>query len=427
MLDLNSPAIFTVEVTNRCDQSCYGCSNVFKHKKDYMSPGNWEKILEKIKPYARTIRFSGGEPTLHPEFFDILDITNKAGIAFGIFTNGLWEDKVEIMKKLKNFSNFSSFLISFHGLGSDAFSKFSGKDFGVEKYEKIIENIKYAVQCGFTVSTSTVVGLNNYMELEPLANFLLGLGVSSLVVERYLGEDVPGVSLKDDQLKFAISKLDSLKSSGYPIILGNCIPRCYLLSSSMGCCAGVEFGVIDPWGNMKPCGHTPTIVGNLLTDKIENIWKSKEAKRWRRDIPKDCVACRYSFVCAGGCHANAEVRSSKKDPLIIGRIHKDGREEPMPVMLNEELIPELKADMRKEDKGYLLINPINNFIFINNSLFKIIDFIKDSKVNLRQVEKKFGKKGLSFIYSLYAKGFLAFQNPQNEINETFKEKTPLEV
>lgn len=415
MLDLNAPVVFTVEVTNECNQSCFGCSNVFTHKNESLSPENWKIILEKIKPYARTIRFSGGEPTLHPEFFDILDITNKAGISFSIFTNGLWEDKVEVIKKLKNFSNFSSFLVSFHGLGSDSFSKFSGKDFSVEKYEKIIENIKYAAECGFEVCSSTVIGANNYMELEPLSNFLLGLGVKSLVFERYLGEDIPGISLKDDQLKFAISKLDRLRNSGYPIILGNCIPQCYLPSSSMGCCAGVAFGVIDLWGNMKPCAHTPKVLGNLLNDKIENIWKGVEAKKWRRNVSKDCLICKYSYICAGGCRANAEVRGSKKDPLIIGRIYTSGREEPIPVMLNEELIPELKADMRKEDNGYLLINSVNSFIFIDKTLFKIIEFIKDSKTDLRQIEKKFGRKGLSFIYSLYARGFLIFHNPQDQI------------
>lgn len=416
MLDLKSPVIFSVEITNKCNLRCFGCGNIFKKEKDILSLCEWKKIFDQIKPYAKIIRLTGGEPTLHPDFFEILEVINKMDVSLNIFTNALWEDKVEFVKKLKNFSNHISFLISFHGLSSDSFSKFSGKGFTAEVYDKIVENIKYAVHCGFEVSTSTVIGLNNHMELERLTNFLLGIGVKSLIFERYLGKDLPGISFSDEQLQLAVSELNRLRQSGYPVAIGNCIPHCFFSSSFMGCSAGAGFGTIDPWGNMRPCSHSTKILGNLLTEKIENIWNGNELKKWRRDIPKECGACAHSYVCSGGCRANAEMRGEKKDFLITGKVPKI-RQKQIPVTLNEDLFPNFIGDVRKEEKGYLLVNKNGNFIFINDNLFRIIDFIRDSKTDLRGVEKKFSGKGLSFLYTLYAKGFITFNKDSYETKE----------
>lgn len=413
MLDLKSPVIFSVEVTNKCNLRCFGCGNIFKREKDILSLDDWKKIFDKIKPYAKIIRLTGGEPTLHPNFFEILEVINDMDVSLNIFTNALWEDKVEIIKRLKNFSNCISFLISFHGLGPTSFSKFSGNNFTAEVYDKIVENIKYAVQCGFEVSTSTVIGLNNHMELENLVNFLLGIGVKSLVFERYLGKDLQGISLSDEQLKLAVSTLDRLRRAGYPVAIGNCIPHCFFSSSFMGCSAGIAFGTIDPWGNMRPCSHSTKILGNLLTEKIENIWNGSETKKWRRDIPKECRNCAQEDVCSGGCRANAEMRGDKKDFLITGKVPKT-RQKQVPVTLNEDLVPNFIGDIRKEEKGYLLVNKNGNFICINDNLLRIINFIKDSKTDLRSIEKKFSGESLSFLYTLYTKGFITFNNASDQ-------------
>lgn len=415
MLDINAPIIFALEVTDSCNLDCPPCSNVFEKKQEHgkiLLPEQWGVILEKIKPYAAQIRITGGEPVLYPQFFELMELVNNLRVYFHIFTNGLWDDAAGFMKQMKKYSYFSSFLISFHGLEHASFSRFSGKNFTENHLRRIVENIRYAARCGYDVSTNTVLHTHNFIEIERLVEFLTSLGVKNIVFERYIGKNIPFFSLTDEQLKSSLSKINRLRGQGLPVTYGNCIPQCFSESSSGGCTAGVGFGTIDPRGNVKPCSHSTALFGNILENSMENIWKGKTAKKWRRNIPAECFACKFALLCAGACRAQAELRGQKKDSLITGTVFADKGSAPPQVTLDDDLMPQLGFSVRKEDKGRLIINKYNNFLFVNDKSFRIIDFISNGRANLREVESRFGKSAISFLYALYVKDFISFAKPE---------------
>ncbi len=79
-----------IELTNRCNLSC-------KHCLDGRHGGEGGdlkmEIIEKILQSARAhgfddLSFTGGEPTLHPRFIEILTMAYEAGYKFGFVTNG---------------------------------------------------------------------------------------------------------------------------------------------------------------------------------------------------------------------------------------------------------------------------------------------------------------------------------------------------
>lgn len=99
-----------VEITNTCNLNCSFCSKVEKPKR-MMTPKEFEHIISEIKSYTDNIYLHvKGEPLLHPNLVDFLNIAEKYGIKVNITTNGvLFSKRVEELAKCKSLKkiNFS--------------------------------------------------------------------------------------------------------------------------------------------------------------------------------------------------------------------------------------------------------------------------------------------------------------------------------
>lgn len=81
-----------IELTNVCDFNCLFCPKAeMKRPYGYMDTGLAKRLVSEIgeKGIAEKITFHVmGEPTLHPDFFEILDHAVKEGVKVGLTTNG---------------------------------------------------------------------------------------------------------------------------------------------------------------------------------------------------------------------------------------------------------------------------------------------------------------------------------------------------
>lgn len=89
-MQLSTSFQLAVELTNRCNFSCVHC---FRNNNSSDSPdfplSFYEKILKEARSYrAKYIAFTGGEPTLHPEFETILALTAEYDYSWTLVTNG---------------------------------------------------------------------------------------------------------------------------------------------------------------------------------------------------------------------------------------------------------------------------------------------------------------------------------------------------
>ncbi|NIN93755.1 MAG: SPASM domain-containing protein, partial [Anaerolineae bacterium] len=141
------------------------------------------------------------------------------------------------------------------------------------------------------------------------------LGADHVAFNRYLGPKDPAIEPTDEQLRQAVLQIEALRQEGARVKFGNCIPQCFVESSSTGCLSGVAYCTIDPWGNMRPCNHSPLKCGNLLEQSVEEAWQSAEMQRWRGMIPAECHLCAEFPQCHGGCRAMAIELDLEKDPL----------------------------------------------------------------------------------------------------------------
>ena len=64
---------------------------------------------------------------------------------------------------------------------------------------------------------------------------------------------------------------------------------------------------LDPLGNLRPCNHTPTILGSLLEESFADLIAPERMAGFVEAIPSFCAPCRLRAECQGGCKAAAQV------------------------------------------------------------------------------------------------------------------------
>ena len=91
-----------IEITNICNLKCEFCPET-KRTKQYMEVEEFEKIIKKIYKYTKLVCLHvKGEPLLHSQLEQILEILEKYNLKANITTNGtLIKNNIEVLKKAK--------------------------------------------------------------------------------------------------------------------------------------------------------------------------------------------------------------------------------------------------------------------------------------------------------------------------------------
>jgi uncharacterized radical SAM superfamily Fe-S cluster-containing enzyme len=146
------PAILAnIDLTNRCNLRCPICfanANV----QGYVYEPTYEQVVEmltlmrNVKPFfPPAIQFSGGEPTIHPRFLDILKAARSMGFShLQIATNGIRIAKdPEFAKKAKESGLYTMYL-QFDGTGDEVYKRTRGLSGLWELKQKAVENARIA-------------------------------------------------------------------------------------------------------------------------------------------------------------------------------------------------------------------------------------------------------------------------------------------
>jgi len=121
------------------------------------------------------IRFSGGEPTLHPDIIEIVSYAKSKGIKrIAISTNG--SNKSSLYFKLVE-AGVNDFSISLDACCADDGDKMSGGVVG--SFDKVIENIKYISRLTY-VTVGVVLTKDNVQRTIDTIKFADSLGVSDI-------------------------------------------------------------------------------------------------------------------------------------------------------------------------------------------------------------------------------------------------------
>ncbi len=306
-----------LELTPACNNACPGCSNVFAHSDApaALATREWVRVLERLAPYHPRLRFTGGEPTLHPEFEQIIGQAQKMGFTFSVFTNARWREPTRTTRLFSRLSGLECLLVSLHGAHAGSHEAFTAVPCA---FQETITNIREAVKVGVRVNTSTVITCQNHAEVPEIIALSQALGAGQAVFNRYIGAVRPGLEADLRQLEIAIAAVEHAGHDGSSgrVKFGTPIPHCFATNGSNGCMAGFVHVTVDPWGNVRPCPHVSLIAGNLLVEPLDILIESPEMQTWRRRYLAPCEGCGQQRSCFAVCQAMAYLHASRCDPLI---------------------------------------------------------------------------------------------------------------
>lgn len=306
-------------VTNKCNLRCSHCYTAAgSSMEDELDLQQIEHRI--VKPAAsigtKYITFTGGEPFMRNDFFNIIDLTHHNGIGVSIATNGMLLDP-NMIAKLRD-AKVDRIQISLEGStarlndairGTGVFSKLTG------------QVIPQLLDAGLFVAISFTPTAKNGFDIAGMARLCIELGIPSLSIRRYSNtgrakENALAMSVKQGkeladtifQLKQDYKRIIKI-SSGDPIsVVSNPDIDKYTDGNYMsGCTAGITSLAIDSIGNIKPCTRANCIIGNVLFDNLVTIWNENDILlklRDRNNLLGKCGFCKYKMLC-GGCRVEA--------------------------------------------------------------------------------------------------------------------------
>ncbi|MBI2267272.1 MAG: radical SAM protein [Armatimonadetes bacterium] len=320
--DSGSPGPFYIlELTQRCNHVCPHCYNVWKLGQGYpggeLDTSSLKKLVKKLKDETdcRLITLSGGEPLLRKDFFEILSFIHSLDIGTVLITNGSLVTPEKIGKCLEyGVQTFELPLLSYRREMHNAMS-------GAPSFDKVVDAIAEIKKQKGTVVSVFVATRKNIQDFEKTVELAFALGVDGFMLNRFnpggagvrvIEELLPSV----ESLREVLEKADEL-SAKYALSVSCSIPMqpCifdftqYPRLGTGFCAAGTKgaYYTFDPIGNMRPCNHSTTILGNFLERTFAELLSGAQMKEFTAACPSFCDPCPKKDVCLGGCKAAAQV------------------------------------------------------------------------------------------------------------------------
>jgi len=146
---------------------------------NYYDADNIDQTMSILKKSdINNVIISGGEPLLHPQFFQIIHDLKSNGFGIDLCTNAtLLND--ETILKLKDY--LTEISVSLDGYTRERHEKMRLVQ---GCFDKTVENVLKLIKAGIEVHVTTVVDADFVTEIEKMTDFLYGLGIRSV---SYLG------------------------------------------------------------------------------------------------------------------------------------------------------------------------------------------------------------------------------------------------
>jgi len=305
---LQLPSYVQWDITANCNLSCIHCRFGGQHKYPEMQKDQASIIVSQIhiiKPH--TCAISGGEPTLSPLFFYIIEHIRSAVNNIIILTNGTTLTD-QIVSSLRAY-DISNVQISLDGSSSVHSSIRKSSSFA-----DIIQSMRTLKKFEINFWTKMTIMNENMDYVKDFINISQSEGASFCVIGRCkpIG-NAASSKIHSELLKKSYSDAyDAANHYGIDLHSEDKFFDIYFSTETQntpgGCGAGRDMAYIDPFGKILFCPYLPVLCGDLLDEPFMNIWNSSEAYQKLRHIDANktgkCKNCLYLSIC-GGCPAVA--------------------------------------------------------------------------------------------------------------------------
>jgi radical SAM protein with 4Fe4S-binding SPASM domain len=349
-----APIAIVWNFTNNCNLNCLHChqdSSPASSLKELTTSQAFKVVDNMSDAGVAILAFSGGEPLLRSDLYDVIKRANDNDMLCTIASNGTLLT-AEVAKRLAKVG-IRRVEIGLDGARAETHDFLRNKP---GSFEATIEGIKNCSAVGFDeLAVTMTLHSRNINELEKTMGLAESLGATRF----YLNRLIPagrgrGAIYLDVSPKEKIRALEKLYKKFYNSLTEGIGMQCYArgmtyysrlgyeysngsaftVSESLsghekmfqgkfglriadivrtlgtqfgGCSVGLTYAGLTASGDLTPCVPAQIKLGNLLEQSLEEIWINSELLNYvrnRRAMKGSCKKCAYSSLC-GGCRYTA--------------------------------------------------------------------------------------------------------------------------
>jgi len=301
-----------IEIINQCNLNCKTCYNRsgVNPKTVLLSADQLAQIIKQFVTYGlKRVLLSGGEPSLHPEFDDILELVNQfPQLSFVIVTNGT-NPCTKLMDYLNTKANFA-LQLSLDGASEETncLTRGDGQFAKAMNFARQINTFEQP----FKHKLKMVLSQHNFKDLEEFCHLALSIGflpefafaLKSGNVSSYWND----MSLTPQQKLQVLKRIQNFNQSYHTeIFVPSCIYKCSFINGleELNLCIKCD-GSIQPCQTLYDSAHT---LANALHYDEAMLYNgllsfSKTAKE-RAGCDYGCDKCIINSFCHKGCPGEA--------------------------------------------------------------------------------------------------------------------------
>ncbi len=310
-LGLDAPICLTWELTYACNLACVHClSSSGRRDPRELSTAEAERVIDELeRMQVFYVNIGGGEPTVRPDFWHLVDYATAHHVGVKFSTNGV-RITPEIAQRLAG-SDYVDVQISLDG----ATAEVNDHVRGAGSYDTALRAMSNLQDAGFTgFKISVVVTRENVDQLDDFKaiadRFQAQLRLTRL---RPSGR---GADVWDDLRLLAPQQkqlYDWLVAHGEDVLTGDSFFHLAPLGGALPglnlCGAGRVVCLIDPVGDVYACPfaiHDSFRAGSVREDGgFQGVWRDSELFAELREPQSGgaCSSCHFFDSCRGGCMA----------------------------------------------------------------------------------------------------------------------------
>lgn len=316
---LSSPNSVIWDITNRCNLRCRHCYvEADSSQKEGPSKEEALSIMDQLRK-AKVFRlsFSGGEPLLRKDLFDLLQYASKY-FSVEVASNGLLITE-ENARKLKS-ARIGCIQLSLDGLeGSHDYLR--GRK---GAFQKLMEAVTLLKREGIPFGFTSVVYEKNFSQTREIIELAEDLGAFTVRFYRLIhtgrGGEISPLDITASQYKETLKdiltytgRIHAVADEAFGFLIsGKVNPHQWV-----GCQAGRTLAGIKASGHVVPCPMFEDPVffcGKVPEEDFAEIWKTSPVLARFRQLDADtlhgkCSHCQYLSQCGGGCRAAVYART----------------------------------------------------------------------------------------------------------------------
>jgi radical SAM protein with 4Fe4S-binding SPASM domain len=323
-----------VHFSTRCGAACSFC--YFSDPlAQHLQPTPIERIREILVKLAKEevseVLFVGGDPVVHPQFIESLEIAKAEGLTTYVLSNS-WsvrpKDKLAYALGLIDFCEAT--ILGSAPTSHDRQTQRPGS------FDTLVNNLEEVARFGKAIGVCANATPENLHEIYDIVRYISvdrRIPVRSLMIQRIVpsgaasGKFKFGLNLEDvDSLMRQIDRAH--RDFGVQILFEDPVPWCtvdpqfhkYLAK----CEWGYTRGAVSSTGALNRCGADDHYrLGTIWDANVQDTWENHpilRSFRSKKYLPDECLSCDLLSRCGGGCPLSCgTLKDHDLDQLYIQR------------------------------------------------------------------------------------------------------------